>query len=77
LRGVYHVASKKIDKFTLLKCVSDIYNKNIEIVPDESLVIDRSLCADRFAAVTGYVAPEWPELILEMYKFHSGGEQNV
>lgn len=70
LHGLYHVAAKPIDKYTLLKLVSDVYGKTIDIVPDDHLIIDRSLCADRFAEAAGYVAPEWPELIQRMYEFH-------
>jgi dTDP-4-dehydrorhamnose reductase len=67
LNGLYHVASKPIKKFELLNLVAEIYGKKIDIVPDSSLVIDRSLNADRFREATGYIAPEWPELIKSMY----------
>lgn len=70
LHGLYHVAAQPIDKYALLKLVADVYGKSIEIVPDDQLKIDRSLCADRFREATGYVAPEWPELIQAMYKFN-------
>lgn len=69
LHGLYHVAAKPIDKYTLLKLVSDAYGKTIEIAPDDQLIIDRSLCADRFEKATGYVAPAWPDLIQRMYEF--------
>lgn len=70
LHGLYHVAAKPIDKYALLKLVADVYGKSIEIVPDDQLKIDRSLCADRFREATGYVAPEWPELIQRMHEFN-------
>jgi len=70
LHGLYHVAAKPIDKYALLKLIADVYGKSIEIDPDDQLKIDRSLCADRFRDATGYAAPEWPELIQAMYKFH-------
>jgi dTDP-4-dehydrorhamnose reductase len=69
LRGLYHVASKPIDKCELLQLVADVYGKRIEIVPDDKLVIDRSLNADRFTTATGYVASPWPELIRRMYDY--------
>jgi dTDP-4-dehydrorhamnose reductase len=69
LHGLYHVASKPIDKYSLLGLVADVYGKAIEIVPDDSLIIDRSLSAERFRMATGYVAPEWPELIQKMFEF--------
>lgn len=69
LHGLYHVASKPIDKYSLLGLVADVYGKAIEIVPDDSLIIDRSLSAERFRMATGYVAPEWPELVQKMFEF--------
>lgn len=69
LHGLHHVASKPIDKYSLLGLVADVYGKAIEIVPDDSLIIDRSLSAERFRMATGYVAPEWPELVQKMFEF--------
>jgi len=69
LSGVYHVAAKPISKYDLLRLVADVYGKSIEIEPDDRLVIDRSLNADRFRQATGYVAPDWPELIKLMYSY--------
>ena len=69
LSGLYHVAAKPIAKFDLLKIIAEVYGKEIEIVPDEKLAIDRSLNADRFKSATGYDVPEWPELIRRMFEF--------
>jgi len=69
LHGLYHVASAPISKHDLLKLVAQIYDQQIEIVPDESLVIDRSLDASRFNHATGYQPPTWPELIRSMRNF--------
>ncbi|EZP41880.1 dTDP-4-dehydrorhamnose reductase family protein [Janthinobacterium lividum] len=69
LRGLYHVAAEPINKFDLLTLVAQAYGKQIEIVADEQLTIDRSLNAERFRAATGYVAPAWPELIQKMANF--------
>lgn len=69
LSGLYHVAAKPIAKFDLLKLIADVYGKTIDIVPDDTLVIDRSLDAKRFQLATGYVAPEWPELIKLMHAY--------
>jgi len=67
--GLYHVASAPIAKFDLLKLVADVYGKSIEITPDDTVAINRSLNADRFRKATGYVAPSWPELVKRMYDF--------
>ena len=69
LHGLYHVAAKPINKFDLLQLVAKTYGKDIEIVPSDELVIDRSLNADRFMGATGYVPPEWSVLIQRMYEF--------
>jgi dTDP-4-dehydrorhamnose reductase len=69
LSGVYHVAAHPISKYDLLKLIADVYGKTIEIVPDDKLAIDRSLNADRFNEATGYVAPEWRELIKLMHTY--------
>jgi dTDP-4-dehydrorhamnose reductase len=70
LSGVYHVAAAPISKYDLLCQVAGVYGKQIEIVSDGRLVIDRSLNAERFQAATGYVAPSWPELIESMHAFN-------
>ena len=67
LNGLYHVAADPISKYELLELVARVYGKTIEIVPDDSLVIDRSLNAGRFRAATGYSAPHWPGLVEMMY----------
>lgn len=69
LHGVYHVAAKPISKFDLLRMIAKVYGKSIHIAPDDRLVIDRSLNAERFRALTGYVAPEWDEMIKIMHTY--------
>ena len=69
LSGLYHVAAEPISKYDLLKLLATEYGKSIEIVPDDQVDIDRSLNADRFKAATGYVAPQWPELVRRMHAF--------
>jgi dTDP-4-dehydrorhamnose reductase len=63
LHGLYHVAAAPVSKYELLRLVAAEYGKTIEIVPDDSVVIDRSLNGDRFTHATGYVAPPWPDLV--------------
>ncbi len=67
LHGLYHVAAAPITKLELLRLISRQYKKEIDIVPDECLVIDRSLNYERFRQATGYVAPAWPDLIEKMF----------
>ena len=70
LHGLYHVAAAPIAKYDLLQLVAEVYGKQIDIVPSDALVIDRSLDAGRFHAATGYTAPAWPALIARMRQFH-------
>ncbi|MFA1688475.1 NAD(P)-dependent oxidoreductase [Candidatus Rickettsia barbariae] len=69
LHGLYHVASKPINKLELLKLVAEIYNKDIDIISSDELVVDRSLDSTRFNEVTGYTPPEWRELVKRMCEF--------
>ncbi len=68
LNGLYHVAAEPIDKFRLLSLVAAQYGKSIEIRPDDALVLHRSLEGSRFRAATGYVAPDWVELVRRMHE---------
>ncbi len=78
LSGLYHVASAAINKYDLLHLIAKQYNKAIEIIPSNELVIDRSLVASRFSDATGYVAPAWPELVRRMHAdFQSTRIKNV
>lgn len=70
LNGLYHVAAKPISKLDLLRLVATQYEKHIEICPDDTYVLDRSLDGKRFCLATGYLAPEWPELVQRMHADH-------
>lgn len=69
LHGLYHVAAKPISKYDLLRLVCCEYGKYLQIDPDDTFMIDRSLDASRFKKATGYVAPAWTELVAKMHKF--------
>jgi len=69
LHGLYHVSAEPINKYELLQLVAKEYEKNIDIKPDESLEIDRSLDSTRFRVATGYQPPSWAELVKEMHEF--------
>lgn len=69
LHGLYQVASTPINKHDLLNLVAASYGKKIEITPDSQLVINRSLNGTKFREATGYICPEWTELINRMHDF--------
>jgi dTDP-4-dehydrorhamnose reductase len=68
ISGIWHVASEPISKFELLSLVKRLYGLNIRIEPDETVVCDRSLNADRFRRATGLVPPKWEDMIQQMCK---------
>lgn len=67
LTGLYHVSAAPISKFDLLEIVRRVYAKDIDIVPDDRLVLDRSLDSTRFCAATGYTAPSWTRMVEDMH----------
>lgn len=69
LCGVYNVASAPISKWELLQIVAQEYGREIEIVPDENVRINRSLNGDKFRLLTGYIAPDWRVMVRQMRQF--------
>ncbi|MFA4903607.1 MAG: SDR family oxidoreductase [Desulfobaccales bacterium] len=70
LTGLYHISSVPITKYDLLKLVAKQYGKKIEITPDHSLKVDRSLDSSSFRKITGYTPPSWPEMVAEMHQHY-------
>jgi dTDP-4-dehydrorhamnose reductase len=68
LEGVWHVASDPISKFDLLNLVRQTYELDIDIEPDEEVVVDRSLNADRFSQMTGFDSLPWGKMMERMYQ---------
>ena len=69
MHGVYHVSAARISKFELLRLIAQVYGRTNEIVPDDKLVIDRSLDSAKFRKATDYLPPTWPELVRMMRDF--------
>jgi dTDP-4-dehydrorhamnose reductase len=63
LTGLYHLSADSIDKWTLLSEFNGLLGNPVQIVPDESLVIDRSLDSTRLRAASGWSAPPWNEML--------------
>lgn len=72
LHGIFHLATRPISKYELLDLVAQRYSRSVRLIPDDSVVIDRSLSAARFSRATGYVPPEWPALIEAMHSYKYG-----
>ncbi|MDQ6964362.1 MAG: SDR family oxidoreductase [Mariprofundales bacterium] len=66
IHGLYHLSVDPIDKCSLLQLVADVYQKEIEIVPNSDIVINRSLESSKFRLVSGYQPPSWRNLIQDL-----------
>ena len=67
LCGLWQVASAPITKYDLLAdLATKLGRTDIEIVPDDDFVCDRSLQADVFFRATGYQPPTWDEMLAEL-----------
>ena len=70
LKGIINVSGNSITKYELLKNIAKVYKKSINIIPDESVVIDRSLDGSKFTKLSGYRPKSWDKLIDSMYQFN-------
>jgi len=68
LFGLYHISVDPISKNDLLNIMAKEYKKKINIKPDDSEVVNRSLNSDRFRRKTGYGPPNWKVLVRKMHR---------
>lgn len=66
LTGLFHVASKPIDKFNLLSRLNVRFDLGLYIQPSRAVKIDRSLNDDLFRTVTRTTTPDWEVLVEEL-----------
>jgi len=66
LDGLWHLSAEPIAKHDLLVQLRDAFELDVEIAPDDSVVIDRSLDSSRLREATGFLAPSWPEMVAEL-----------
>lgn len=64
--GLYHVSSTPISKLELLTKIKGKLELPVQIVPDESLSIDRSLDSSRFRKEFDYMPPTWDSMLDEL-----------
>lgn len=69
LTGIIHLSGKSISKYDLLKIVSYVYKKEIKIIEDKKVKINRSLNSNYFKKKSGYKSSNWTKLIQELYEF--------
>lgn len=63
LSGLHQVVTQPISKYDLLVLLRDAYHLDIDIVPDDREISDRSMLGDNMQHATGYVSPDWPTLV--------------
>lgn len=67
LHGVWQVSARRINKYDLLALLgARLGRRDVILVPDSSLVCDRSLDGSAFARMTGYQAPDWDGMLGEL-----------
>ena len=66
LSGLYQVTAPAINKYDLLCGLREAYKFDVEIVPEDNEISDRSMIGDRFRNVTGFAEPTWDELIAQL-----------
>jgi dTDP-4-dehydrorhamnose reductase len=66
LSGLYQVVAPPISKYDLLCLLKDAYHLNVEIVPDDKEVSDRSMVGEKFLRATGYHMPTWDDLVAHL-----------
>lgn len=71
--GLYHVSTAPINKYDLLGLINEKMKLGIEIVPNDTYAIDRSLDSARFRQEFAYEPPAWEAMIEELAEQYRGG----
>jgi dTDP-4-dehydrorhamnose reductase len=66
LSGLYQLASLPVSKHDLLCILRSAYGLDIEILPDDSEISDRSLDAGKLARAIAFSGPAWPDLAAQL-----------
>jgi dTDP-4-dehydrorhamnose reductase len=66
IEGIWHVGAEPISKHDLLHLIRDVFDLDVEIEPDDTVAIDRSLDSTRLRDAPGWNPPSWPEMIAEL-----------
>lgn len=74
--GTYHVGGEPIDKYSLLVLIRDAFDLDLEIVPADVPVVDRTLDSSRFHAATRLAVPAWPSMVAGLAAIRRGAREN-
>jgi dTDP-4-dehydrorhamnose reductase len=66
LSGLYQLASQPVSKHDLLGILRSAYGFDIEILPDESEISDRSLDPGKLARAISFNRPAWTDLAAQL-----------
>ncbi len=66
LAGVHQVAAPTISKYDLLLLARDAFRVDVDIQPDDSVVVLRNLDGTRFGRLTGIAVPDWRQMMGEL-----------
>jgi dTDP-4-dehydrorhamnose reductase len=66
LSGIFNVSSSAVSKYQLLELCKKAFGVVVEIEPDDSVRIDRSLDSSRFKQATGIQIKTLPEMVADM-----------
>lgn len=71
LEGLYNITGEPISKYDLLGKLNAAYHLRLNIVPDDSVIVDRTLDPSRFVEATGIEPKGWDQLIKEYQDYYS------
>jgi dTDP-4-dehydrorhamnose reductase len=66
LDGVWHVSAEPISKYQLLSDLAAHLKVRTAVVPDDTVVIDRTLNSERFRKALPYTPPAWGQMLREL-----------
>ena len=66
LSGLHHVGGPRIAKYDLLQLVAAAYGREVRLVPDDQLVIDRSLDSSKLWSRLQDSPLSWKQMVQEM-----------
>jgi dTDP-4-dehydrorhamnose reductase len=66
LGGLWHVSAEPISKYQLLSDLAAHLKLPTAVVPDDTVVIDRSLNSERFRNTLPYTPPAWEQMLQEL-----------
>lgn len=66
MHGIYNVSSDSITKYELINLFNASFNKGNSIYPDDTYVSNKDLVSTNFYNETGFIKPNWNELVSEL-----------